>query len=214
MDDRFLLIRQLMVDEQLRPRGIKQLNVLEAMLEVPRHAFVPKDELEWAYKDAPLPIGCGQTISQPYIVALMTELLQIESCDRVLEVGTGSGYQAAILGQLADKVHTVEIIPELYQRAKEALNGLGYKNIHIHLSDGSLGWVDGAPYDGILVAACAPSVPACLFDQLADGGKLVIPVGSKGYQQLEVWERQNEQLFRTINIAVSFVPLRGKFGWR
>jgi len=181
---------------------------------VPRHRFVPADELAWAYADGPLPIGHGQTISQPYIVALMTDLLQVKSSHHVLEVGTGSGYQAAILGKLAREVETMEVVPDLAASAASTLADLGYSNIHVHCGDGTLGWPQAGPYDGILVAAAAPSAPKPLLDQLKDGGRLVIPVGDRGYQQLEVWQRTGEEFERQVNLAVAFVPLRGKYGWK
>jgi protein-L-isoaspartate(D-aspartate) O-methyltransferase len=184
------------------------------MATVPRHEFVPTAQRRWAYADGPLPIGHGQTISQPYIVALMTELLQVESTDHVLEVGTGSGYQAAVLGKLAEEVDTVEVIPELAAQAARTLTDLGYTNVHVHPGDGTLGWPQAAPYDGILVAAAAPSAPQPLLDQLVDGGRLVIPVGSRGFQQLEVWRRAGQEFERQVNLAVAFVPLRGEYGWK
>jgi protein-L-isoaspartate(D-aspartate) O-methyltransferase len=213
-EDQFQVARQRMVDEQIAARGILDPPLLRVMASVPRHLFVPEDDLGWAYADGPLPIGHWQTISQPYIVALMTELLRVESADRILEVGTGSGYQAAVLGQLAAEVHTVEMVPELAAQATKILAGLGYANIHVHTGDGSLGWRGAAPYAGILVAAAAPSAPQPLLDQLADGGRLVLPVGGRGAQQLEVWERRGREIKRHVNIAVSFVPLRGEYGWK
>jgi len=203
-----------MIDEQITARGVLDPRLLAVMGSVPRHMFVPVDDLAWAYADGPLPIGHGQTISQPYIVALMTGLLQLESTDRVLEVGTGSGYQAAVLGMMALEVHTVEVIPELAAHATRTLANLGYNNIHVHTGDGSLGWLESAPYEGILVAAAAPSVPQPLLDQLTDGGRLVIPVGSRGFQHLEVWERTGIKFKRQENLAVAFVPLRGEYGWK
>lgn len=212
--DEFSQVRQQMVNEQLAQRGIRDVRILAVMNAVPRHLFVHPDELAWAYSDGPLPIGHMQTISQPYIVALMTETLQVEAIDRILEVGTGSGYQAAVLGMLAREIHTVELIPELADTAATTLAGLKYDNIHVHFGDGSLGWPEAAPYDGILVAAAAPMTPQPLLDQLADGGKLVIPVGASGYQQLEVWERRGKELIHQTSIGVSFVPLRGEYGWK
>lgn len=202
-----------MVADQIARRGIREPRLLKVMEHVPRHCFVPPDELAYAYADGPLPIGQGQTISQPYIVALMTELLELKTEARVLEVGTGSGYQAAVLAELADEVHTVEMLPELMHQAEETLLQLGYQNIHVHLADGSLGWPEAAPYDGILVAASAPDVPPPLLKQLAEGGRLVAPVGSRGFQQLKVWKRKGGRFTCENDIAVAFVPLRGKYGW-
>jgi protein-L-isoaspartate(D-aspartate) O-methyltransferase len=206
--------RTRMVDEQIIGRGIHDAYVLSAMGTVPRHEFIPLEDLPWAYSDGPLPIGHGQTISQPYIVALMTELLELGFKDRVLEIGTGSGYQAAVLGELSTEVHTIEVIPELSEQAEKTLARLGYKNVHVHTSDGSTGWMEAAPYDRILVAAAAPEVPQALLDQLNERGQLVIPVGSRSVQQLEIWRRSNKKFTCKSNIAVCFVPLRGKFGWK
>lgn len=203
-----------MVDEQIARRGLRDPRLLAAVRAVPRHRFVPPDELEWAYSDGPLPIGHGQTISQPYIVALMTDLLHLTPGARVLEVGTGSGYQAAILAQMAAEVHTVEVIPELAHRAEKVLAELGLTNVQVHVGDGSLGWPEAAPYDGILVAAAAPDVPPPLLDQLSEGGRLVLPVGSRGFQELQVWERRAGRLHCERGISVAFVPLRGEHGWR
>ena len=212
--DEYDLSRKHMVDDQLSARGILDPRLLEIMGSLPRHKFVPFDDLAWAYADGPLPIGHGQTISQPYIVALMTELLHLKSSYRVLDIGTGSGYQAAVLGRMAAEVHTVEIIPELAAQAESALTDLGYVNIHVHVGDGSLGWPEAAPYDGILVAAAAPSAPKPLLNQLKDAGKLVIPVGSRGFQKLEIWTRSENKFLREDNLAVAFVPLRGVHGWK
>jgi protein-L-isoaspartate(D-aspartate) O-methyltransferase len=207
------LARKRMVEEQIIARGIREPRVLAAMHAVPRHRFVPPDDLAWAYADGPLPIGYGQTISQPYIVALMTEMLEVKPDDRILEIGTGSGYQAAVLAELADEVHTVEVIPELSAQAEKTLVELGYSNIHVHTGDGSPGWPESAPYNKILVAAAAPEAPQPLLDQLAEGGQMVIPVGSRAVQQLEVWKRTGKRFSRRIKLAVCFVPLRGKYGW-
>jgi protein-L-isoaspartate(D-aspartate) O-methyltransferase len=212
--EEFQAERNRMVTEQIAHRGILDPRLLAVMRNVPRHRFIPPDDLAWAYADGPLPIGHGQTISQPFIVALMTDLLDLTSSARVLEIGTGSGYQAAVLAELSAEVHTVEVIPELARRAEELLKELGYANVHVHLADGSLGWPDAAPYDGILVAAAAPEVPPPLLDQLADGGRLVIPVGGRGFQQLEVWERKGEEYTHGKKISVAFVPLRGEHGWK
>jgi protein-L-isoaspartate(D-aspartate) O-methyltransferase len=206
--------RKRMVEEQIIARGIHNGCVLAAMNSVPRHEFVPLDDLPWAYSDGPLPIGHGQTISQPYIVALMTELLEVETTNRVLEIGTGSGYQAAVLGELAAEVHTVEVIPELAAQAERKLTRLGYTQIHVHVGDGSIGWKEAAPYDKILVTAAAPEISQALLEQLNEGGQLVVPVGSRSVQQLEVWKRSGQKYNRQISIAVCFVPLRGQYGWK
>lgn len=213
-EDEYTLARKRMVREQIEGRGIHTPRLLAAFEAVPRHLFVPPEELAWAYADGPLPIGEGQTISQPYIVALMTDLLDLQPTDRVLEVGTGSGYQAAILSQLVAEVHTVEILPALAQRAAERLARLGYNNVHVHVGDGSLGWPEAAPYDAILVAAAGPQVPPPLLEQLAEGGRLVAPVGGRYTQVLEIVERRGNEFARRQDIPVAFVPLRGKYGWK
>ena len=213
-DDPYSRERRCMVEEQLIARGIREQRVLAALGRVPRHCFVPPDDLAWAYSDGPLPIGHGQTISQPYIVALMTELLELEPKDRLLEIGTGSGYQAAVLGELAAEVHTVEVIPELAAQAEKTLARLGYTHVQVHTGDGSPGWPESAPYNRILVAAAAPEVPQALLDQLAEGGQMVIPVGDRSIQQLEVWRRTGLEFGHRKNAEVCFVPLRGRFGWK
>ena len=213
-EDEFRTARKRMVEEQIAARGVLDPRLLAVMESVPRHLFVPADDLPWAYSDGPLPIGHSQTISQPFIVALMTELLQVKATSRILEVGTGSGYQAAVLGRMAAEVHTLEMIPELAAQASKTLAELGYKNIHVHSGDGSQGWQEAAPYDGILVAAAAPSVPKPLLDQLAEGGRLVIPVGGRGSQRLEAWSRKGDDFDHQEHLAVTFVPLRGEYGWK
>ncbi len=212
--DPFTEARQRMVEEQLVARGIRDPRVLEAMRTVPRHLFVRAEDQEWAYADGPLSIGFGQTISQPYIVARMTELLNLKGDEKVLEVGTGSGYQAAILGHLAREVHTVERIPELVEIARERLAKMGLTNVHVHHGDGTLGWPEAAPYDAILVTAAAPEVPKPLLEQLAEGGRLVAPVGSRGLQYLERWTRIGNEYKRERFEPVAFVPLIGRYGWR
>ena len=209
-----LLGRKRMVEEQIVRRGVHDPRLLSVMGDVPRHRFVLADDLAWAYADGPLPIGHGQTISQPYIVALMTDLLQLNGVERVLEVGTGSGYQAAVLGRMAAEVHTVEVIPELAAQATKILAELGFSNIQVHDGDGSQGWPAASPYNAILVAAAAPSVPQPLLDQLAEGGRLVIPVGDRGNQQLECWTRTGQKFERRVSLQVTFVPLRGEYGWK
>jgi protein-L-isoaspartate(D-aspartate) O-methyltransferase len=209
----FVVERHRMVEEQLCPRGIDDPRVLAVFESTPRHLFVPEESRPWAYADSPQQIGFGQTISQPFIVALMTQLLHLSGSERVLEVGAGSGYQAAILAQLAAEVHTVEFIPELAERATCTLAGLGLANVHVHSGDGSDGWLACAPYDAILVAAAAPRVPPPLLEQLAAYGRLILPVGRYGDQELQLWQREPGAFEYKAIIPVAFVPLRGKHGW-
>jgi len=211
--DPYQVDRERMVQYQIANKGIKDERVLGAMRKVPRHRFISPDARSYAYADSPIRIGSGQTISQPYIVALMTELLDVQPDHRVLDVGTGSGYQAAILGELAAEVHSIERHSELAQSARETLEALGYENIYIHVGDGTQGHEPAAPYDRIVVAAAGPSVPKALLDQLAEGGRLVIPVGPRYSQRLEVWERAGKEFKKSTNIPVVFVPLIGKEGW-
>jgi protein-L-isoaspartate(D-aspartate) O-methyltransferase len=213
MSDSFFDSRMRMVENQIARRGLRNPRLLEAFRSVPRHCFVPPECQDKAYDDGPLPIGLRQTISQPYIVALMTNLLQLEGCETILEIGTGSGYQAAILGQLTKLVHTIELHPTLYESAGVLLGKLGYTNIACHCGDGSLGWPAGAPFEGILVTAAAPNSPLPLLDQLAEGGRLVIPVGDRSGQELQVWQRFGARFEPETIVPVSFVPLRGQLGW-
>ncbi len=202
-----------MVSGQIEGRGIREPRLLQALRSVPRHAFVPPEYQGHAYEDRPLPIGGGQTISQPYIVALMTFLLHLEGTENVLEIGSGSGYQAAILSQLSRQVHSIERDALLAGRAREALFKLGYLNVVIHTGDGSEGLLASGPFDGILVTAAAPAVPQPLLAQLAPDGRLVLPVGGQSGQQLQVW-RPTRAGFDYDEIApVAFVPLRGAWGW-
>jgi len=202
--------RDIMIDKHLRARGVNDPAVLSAMAEVPREAFLPETIAEWAYEDSPLPIGEGQTISQPYIVAIMTQLLEIEPGDRVLEIGTGSGYAAAILSRIANSVDTIERHASLAESARAVFRRLGYDNIQVHEGDGSLGWPFNAPYDAIVVTAAAPKVPAALEQQLAVGGRLVIPVGSRQVQELLRIRRTGEDTFeQEKRLSVRFVPLVG-----
>jgi protein-L-isoaspartate(D-aspartate) O-methyltransferase len=200
--------RQRMVDHQIARRGIRDERVLAAMRKVERHRFVSESQRAAAYGDHPLPVGEGQTISQPYIVALMTEALRLEGGESVLEVGTGSGYQTAILAELAGEVYSVEIVPPLAARARAILNELGYQNIHIRVGDGSEGWTEHAPYRAIVVTAAPPQVPNALIEQLQEGGRLVIPVGVQS-QELEVHTRRAEGVRVERLAAVRFVPLVG-----
>ena len=205
--------RYRMVEDQIFSRDIRDSRVLDALQSVPRHRFVPQRDRHLAYTDGPLLIGHNQTISQPYIVALMTELLNLKGDEVVLEVGTGSGYQAAILSLLAREVHTIERHAELAARAQVVLEEIGLANVTIHVGDGSTGLPEHAPYQAIIVTAAAPRVPQPLFDQLADGGRLVLPVGSLGGQTLERWVRRGDQFNHRVITAVAFVPLRGEYGW-
>ncbi len=196
-----------MVDDQIEARGIRDPRVLGAMRKVPRDRFVPPDVVSLAYADQPLPIGHGQTISQPYIVAYMSEALRVTPQSKVLEIGTGSGYQAAILGELAREVYTIELIPELAARARATLESLGYANVHVRTSDGYLGWPEEAPFDAIMVTAAPDHVPQPLVDQLAVGGRLVIPVGDFD-QEIRILTRTPAGIEESRTIPVRFVPLR------
>lgn len=198
---------------QLIPRGIADQRVLEAFRKVPRHQFVPEELRDAAYDDCALPIGEGQTISQPYMVAIMTELLRLKGSERVLEVGTGSGYQAAILAELCKDVFTIERIEKLSRGAQEKLSRLGYTNIKFIIGDGTEGYPDGAPYQGIVVTAGCPHIPQPLIDQLDQGGRLVIPVGDRYLQTLTIAKKVNEEIKIEESISCVFVPLVGKYGW-
>lgn len=208
----FMEERKQMVAHQLRARGISDRRVLEAFENIPRHFFVPEESRQWAYEDCPHRIGFEQTISQPFIVAYMTQSLKLTGRERVLEIGTGSGYQTAILSQLVPEVHTVELIPALAERAAKTLAELEITNSSLHTADGSLGWSESAPYDAIIVTAAAPRVPKSLLDQLADHGRMILPVGASGFQKLELWQRDGESFSHERLLAVAFVPLRGKEG--
>jgi protein-L-isoaspartate(D-aspartate) O-methyltransferase len=205
--------RARMVEEQLIRRDIRDKRVLVAMSNVPRHLFVLPQHRRHAYSDGPLPIGGGQTISQPYIVALMTQLLDLKGHETVLEIGTGSGYQAAILAQLAREVYTIERDHELAGHALQVLTSLGNMNVHVHEGDGSLGLPAYAPYQAILVTAAAPKAPQVILDQLDDEARLVIPVGGRFGQYLELWQRKGNKFIQDVGAPVAFVPLRGEHGW-
>lgn len=206
--------RYRMVDKQLRARGVRDERVLEAMLRVPREAFMPESLREHAYEDRAIGIGCDQTISQPYMVAAMTERLRVEDRHRVLEIGTGSGYQTAILALLARQVYTVERLPELLEQARERLTRLGYTNIACHLSDDTLGWPAEAPFDRIMVTAGTPNIPTSLTEQLAEGGRMVIPVGPHEQQILTVVERRDGKITEYPDFACRFVKLIGEDAWK
>ncbi len=206
--------RHEMVETQIRRRYITDERVLDCLERVPRHEFVPREFRVRAYEDVPLPIGEGQTISQPYIVAAMTAALRLTGSERVLEIGTGFGYQAAVLGCLAREVFTVECRAELANQAAECLARLGYANVHVHCGDGTLGLPGFSPYDAILVAAAAPAVPAPLLAQLAEGGRMVVPVGDTENQELRLIERTRDAFRTTALEACRFVPLVGAHGWK
>lgn len=203
-----------MIEKQLRRRGITDSAVLTAMGAVPRHEFVPGELRSRAYEDVPLPIGAGQTISQPYIVAAMTAALRLRAGDRVLEIGTGCGYQAAVLSPLVKEVFSIECRTELATAASERLRQLGYKNVHVHCGDGTLGLPEFAPFDAILIAAGAPAVPGPLLTQLADCGRMILPIGDAEHQELRLIEKQGTEFLTTVLEGCRFVPLVGYYGWQ
>ncbi len=209
-----VILRNGMVEEQLIPRGIGDGKVLAAMRKAPRHLFTSGKSLENSYADYPLPVGEGQTISQPYMVALMTQCLELKGGEKVLEIGTGSGYQAAILAEIAKEVYSVERYDTLAQKAQAILDGLGYKNIKIKTGDGTEGWGEFAPYDGIIVTAGAPSVPEPLIEQLAEHGRLIIPVGGPFGQELLLIRKNQGEFTQESICGCTFVPLVGKYGWQ
>ena len=205
--DEFETMRRSMVKTQIERRGVKDEKVLDAMRKVERHKFVPEQYIEHSYEDRPLPIGEGQTISQPYIVALMTEVLELDSTQKVLEVGTGSGYQAAVLAEICDSVYTIEIVEALGKRSKKLLAELGYENLKVKVGDGYKGWEEYSPFDGVIVT-CAPShVPQPLIDQMAEGGKMVIPVDVAFGQDLILLIKKDGKVERKSIIPVRFVPM-------
>ena len=211
----YSIARRRMVEEQVIARGVRDPRVISAMLQVPRHKFVEEAMESQAYQDAPLPIGERQTISQPYMVAVMSEALALDGTDKVLEVGTGSGYQAAVLALLADRVFSLERIPALTRRARKVLDSCGYSKVNIRLADGTLGWQEMAPFDAIMVTAGAPFVPQGYLDQLPVGGRLVIPVGDLTNQMLMRITRMSETEFKEEQLlGCRFVPLVGNHGWR
>jgi protein-L-isoaspartate(D-aspartate) O-methyltransferase len=201
------------IDRQLRRRGITDPRVLDAMARVPRELFVPDDLRDLAYEDAALPLGCGQTVSQPFVVAWICQALALDGDERVLDVGTGSGYQAAVLAELAREVYSIERIPELAEHARKALAAAGYDRVHVHVGDGTLGLPEYAPYEGIAVAAAAPGVPQPLWEQLREGGRIVLPIGRPHDQELRALERTREGARLLRSVPVRFVPLVGEEGY-
>jgi protein-L-isoaspartate(D-aspartate) O-methyltransferase len=214
MKNDYTYLRKKMVEEQLIYRGIKDKRVLDAFLKVPRHLFVPENEKEFAYNDSPLPIGFNQTISQPYMVAAMTELLELEDNHIILEIGTGSGYQAAIAAQLCKFVYTIEKIPELAAFAKSNLMNAGIKNVEVIIGDGSEGYVEKSPYDRILYTAAAPFVPKIIFEQLNDNGIIVVPEGERYSQMLKKYIKNGSNIESRLYFGCIFVPLTGKHGFK
>jgi protein-L-isoaspartate(D-aspartate) O-methyltransferase len=211
----FAIARRRMVEEQVRGRGVQDQRVIEAMLRVPRHLFVPEGLAAQAYSDFPLPIGERQTISQPYMVAVMSEALQLLGDEKVLEIGTGSGYQAAVLALLARQVFSLERIPALARQARRTLDNCGFARVNVRVTDGTTGWEDEAPFDAIIVTAGAPAIPPSYREQLAIGGRLVIPVGDRLSQTLMRVTRRSEREFREERLfGCRFVPLVGIHGWR
>ncbi len=207
------ILRRQMVQEQLIPRGIKNLRVLDSFYKIERHLFIPENLRKSAYADFPLPIAEGQTISQPYIVALMTESLGLTGKEKVLEIGTGSGYQTAILAELTGDVYSIERFEALAEKAQTILSELGYKNIKIKVGDGTLGWEEGAPFDRIIITAASHKIPMPLIEQLADNGRLILPLGESFSQVLTLVEKKDGELKSTDICGCVFVPLVGKHGW-
>lgn len=215
--DRYQKQRSRMVESQLKSRGIKDVRILKAMETIPRHLFVDEGLADQAYNDNPLPIGQGQTISQPYVVALMTEALELKGGEKVLEIGTGSGYQTAILAELADRVFSIERVASLAAQARKVLDLLNYYNVAIRVGDGTYGWKEESPFDAIIVTAGAPSLPRIFIEQLAVGGRLVLPVGGRLSQELLKVVRQSEDPddIKTMDLGgVRFVDLIGEHGWK
>jgi len=205
----YSLLRKKMVEDQISSRGVKDPNVIQAMLKVPRHLFVPESEQRSAYWDTPLPIGYNQTISQPYIVAFMTEQLKVKPGDRILEIGTGSGYQAAVLAEIADSVFTIEIVSELAEQSKKRLTDLQYDNVFVKYGDGYHGWPEKAPFDRIIITAAPPKIPPLLLEQLKAGGKMILPVGEY-VQELVVVNKTESGMDMQNVLPVRFVPMTGE----
>lgn len=212
--DEFKKIRDLMVETQLITRGIKDRRMLDAMRRVPRHLFVDESIQYKAYDDMALPIGEGQTISQPYMVAIMTELLELKGNEKILEIGTGSGYQAVILAELSKEVYTIERVAVLVKRAEERFNFLGYGNIHVKVGDGTLGWPEESPFDRVIITAGTPKIPDPLIEQLSEGGIIIAPVGDRFSQQLIKVKKSKGRLSEEYHTPCIFVPLIGEYGWK
>lgn len=208
--DRYKAMRERMVKTQIEARGVRDEKVLEAMRKVPRHKFVPENLHNSAYDDTPLPIGAGQTISQPYIVALMTECLKLDGEEKVLEIGTGSGYQAAVLAELAGQVYSIEIVQSLCDEATRRLQDLGYKNVHVMCGDGYQGWPEHAPFDGVIVTAAPSHIPQPLIDQLKPGGRMIIPVGDWFQELVLITKSKDGRIKKESVIPVRFVPMTGE----
>ena len=209
----FERIREQMVEEQLVSRGVRDQRVTEAMKKVPRHLFVEKALWERAYEDHPLPIGDGQTISQPFMVGTMTQALGLQGKEKVLEIGTGSGYQSAVLAELADQVFTIERVESLSKKAQDIIGQLNYQNVVLRMGDGCLGWREFSPFDGILVTAGAPEVPKVLFEQIKDGGRMIIPIGGSKSQELILVRKKGEKMKKETLCSCVFVPLIGRGAW-
>jgi len=207
-ENEYARLREDMVRQQIMARGVEDPQVLKALRKVPRHVFVPENYRTHSYRDYPLPIGCGQTISQPYVVAFMTETLDLKHSDNVLEIGTGSGYQAAVLAEIVDAVYTIEIIEELGERARKTLDLMGYRNVHVKIGDGYKGWPEKAPFDAVIVTCAPERIPKALITQLAEGGRMIIPVGGAGsIQKLVRGVKKNGKLETKVVMPVRFVPM-------
>lgn len=213
-DDPHRKKRIAMVENQISSRGITDERILNVMRQIPRHLFVQDDDQDDAYTDHPLPIGNNQTISQPYIVALMTSLMDLSGSEKILEIGTGSGYQTAVLSRLAREVYSVELIKTLSERAAGRLDLLGLENVRLHVGDGSSGWEKYQPYDRIMITAATPDISKNVLEQVRVNGKIVAPIGERWNQTLEVWERKEDGFVKEKILPVVFVPLKGRFGWQ
>jgi len=210
---RLEIAKEEMIQRQLMPRGINDNKVIAAFRKVPRHEFIAKGSINISYADHPVSIGCNQTISQPYMVALMTQVLDLKGQERILEIGTGSGYQTAILAEICKEIYSIERFEELATKARETLDKLGYNNIEIKIGDGTQGWRESSPFDRIIVTAAAPDIPKNLIDQLENNGKMVIPIGGRLSQMLTLIEKHEGQISTKDICSCVFVPLLGRYGW-